>query len=115
MPHEGIKYNFKTDIDSNLGYKNNYKCVAVYEPASDDKIILALTFSVYNEDAAIKMKLESNIGTKFSFDEGVPTISVLLHNSDMQEEEYTEIGFKKDVPYIINNIEYKDGPRYKYT
>lgn len=115
LPHEGIKYNFKTDIDSNLGYKNNYKCVAVYEPASDDKIILALTFSVYNEDAAIKMKLESNIGTKFSFDEGVPTISVLLHNSDMQEEEYTEIGFKKDVPYIINNIEYKDGPRYKYT
>ena len=115
LPHEGIKYNFKTDIDSNPGYKNNYKCIAVYEPASDDKIILALTFSVYNEDAAIKMKLESNIGTEFSFDEGVPTISVLLHNNDMREEEYAEIGFKKDVPYIINNIEYKDGPHYKYT
>ena len=115
--HTESKYLFSTTIEENPAYKNNYKCVAVYEPAADNKTILAVTFVVCNEDAAIKMKLESDIGTEFSFDQGIPTIKVLLHNNEMQEEEeYAEIGFKQDKSYTINNVIYPaDSPKYLYT
>ena len=114
--HTESKYLFSTTIEKNPAYKNNYKCVAVYEPAADNKTILAVTFVVYNEDAAIKMKLESDIGTEFSFDQGIPTIKVLLHNNEMQEEEYAEIGFKQDKSYTINNVIYPaNSPKYLYT
>lgn len=116
LNHTESKYLFSTTIEDNPAYKNNYKCVAVYEPAADNKTILAVTFTVYNEDAAIKMKLESDIGTDFSFDQGIPTIKVLIHNSRMQEEEYAEIGFKQDKAYIIDNITYSASfPKYRYT
>lgn len=115
LPHNESKYLFSTKIEDNPAYKNNYKCVVVYEPATDNKTILAASFTIYNEDAAINMKLESDIGTEFSFDQGAPTIKVLVHNNEMQEDEYNEIGFKENTEYTINNITYSAKyPKYRY-
>lgn len=115
LPHNESKYLFSTKMEDNPAYKNNYKCVVVYEPATDNKTILATSFAIYNEDAAINMKLESDIGTEFSFDQGAPTIKVLVHNNEMQEDEYNEIGFKENTEYTINNITYSAKyPKYRY-
>lgn len=83
-------------IDDNRAYKNNYKCVAVYSPAVDDKTILSCTFAIYNEDAAIDLKLTSDIGTQFSFDAGAPLITVSINENRTKGDEFKEIGFSPE-------------------
>jgi len=83
-------------IQDNKAYKNNYKCVAIYEPNADDKTILSCIFSIYNEDAAIDLKLISDIGTQFSFDAGAPLITVLINENRMKSEEFKEVGFNPE-------------------
>lgn len=108
-------YFFSAKIEDNLAYENKYKCVAIYTPSGDNEVILAVSFSVYNQEAEIKIKLESDIGTEFSFNKGTPTIKVLVHNHGMEEDKYAEIGFKQDREYEINDINYSaNSPRYLY-
>ena len=83
-------------IQDNKAYKNNYKCIAIYEPNADDKTILSCIFSIYNEDAAIDLKLTSDIGTQFSFDAGAPLITVLINENRIKSEEFKEIGFSPE-------------------
>lgn len=94
---------FKTELKDNKAYKNVYKCVAIYEPSSDDKVILSYTFSVYNEDAKIDMKLESDLGTEFSFDAGSPTITALINIDRINSEIFEEKCYLTD-----------ENPEYKY-
>ena len=108
-------YLFSAKKEDNLAYENKYKCVAIYTPSGDNEVILAASFSVYNQEAEIKIKLESDIGTEFSFNKGTPTIKVLVHNHGMEEDEYAEIGFKQNREYEINDINYSaNSPRYLY-
>ena len=87
----------------NQAYKNNYKCVAIYEPSTDDKAILAYPFVVFNSAAKIDIMLESDLGTHFSYDAGSPTIRVLIKDSD-NEDDFEEKGYPISTPY----------PNYKY-
>lgn len=99
LEHNETNYLFTTTVEENTAYKNNYKCVAVYEPSADDKTILSFTFSVYNEDENIDVKLESNLGTNFSFDAGTPTIKILINENRTTSEEYLEFGADSDYLY----------------
>lgn len=106
LTHKESGYLFTTTIQDNPAYKNNYKCVAVYRPASDDEIILSVSFTIYNENAALKVKLESDIGTEFTFNAGIPTITVLIQEKD--KNDYKEIDFNTNTD--IENTKYT----YKY-
>lgn len=96
LDHTEANYLFTTTLAQNKAYKNNYKCVAIYEPSTDDKTILSYSFSVYNKDAAIDLKLESDIGTAFSFDAGIPTIKVLINEDRINSDDFNEIGYAPD-------------------
>lgn len=94
LDHNETNYLFTSTVDDNTAYKNNYKCVAVYEPAADDKTVLSCPFTIYNEDKALDIKLESDKGTRFSFDAGAPIITVLINKNRTKEDSvYEEIGF----------------------
>lgn len=99
LNHNEINYLFTTTIQENFAYKNNYKCVSIYEPSVDDKTILSFTFSVYNENEKTDIKLESNLGTNFSFDAGIPTIKVLINEDRIASENYQEFGADSDYLY----------------
>ena len=106
LTHKESGYLFTTTIQDNPAYKNKYKCVAVYRPASDDEIILSVSFTIYNENAALKVKLESDIGTEFTFNAGIPTIKVLVQEKD--KNDYKEIDFNTNTD--TENAKYT----YKY-
>lgn len=99
-------YLFTTTMEDNYAYKNNYKCVVIYEPSQDDKTILSYEFSVYNQDMALDLKLESDLGTNFSFDAGAPLITVLIdkdrNNDDEPFMEYGEEDLTKNPPYLYS-------------
>lgn len=99
LNHNEINYLFTTTIQENFAYKNNYKCIAIYEPSIDDKTILSFTFSVYNENEKTDIKLESNLGTSFSFDAGIPIIKVLINEDRIASENYQEFGADSDYLY----------------
>jgi len=105
IEHNETNYLFTTTLENNHAYKNNYKCVAVYEPSADDKTVLSFTFTVYNKDMSTDVKLESDLGTKFSFDAGTPTIKVLINEDRINNtEDYQELGFE----------ETNENPKYLY-
>lgn len=89
---------FSTTAEENTSYKNDYKCIAIYS----DVIILNYLFSVYNSAKNIQIKLESDSGTDFSFDTGVPAISVKI--KEPGESEFSERGYDRNITY----------PKYKY-
>lgn len=78
-----------TTVDENRAIQNRYKCVAVCNGTT----ILSYNFIIYNKIVPIEIKLESNLGTEFSFDAGVPTISIKIKDdgdTDFQEKGYDE-------------------------
>lgn len=85
---------FTTNGVNNLAYKNNYKCVARYIESENNTIILSAIFTVYNKSIGTDILLESDLGTIFSFDAGIPEITCKINedsnNSDTIEN-YQEI------------------------
>lgn len=59
----------------NRAYENVYLLVAVYK----ESVILKQTFTLYNEAARRDIYIESDLGQKFSFDRGVPTLTCLVN------------------------------------
>lgn len=98
LEHNETNYLFTTSLEENHAYKNNYKCVAIYEPSTNDQTILSFTFSVYNKDMSIDIKLESDLGTHFSFDAGAPIVKVLI-NEDRENpnSQYQELGYNESI------------------
>ena len=92
---------FKTTIEDNPAYKNNYKCIAIYD-LEDGDVVLSTTFSIYNKDAGLEILLDSDLGTEFAFDAGIPTVTVELKAKN--EEEFSE-----PITSYIN-----DEPKYKF-
>ena len=108
IEHKEEKSVFSTTGAMNPAYKNNYKCVAVYEPSTDDKTILTYDFVVYNESMQTDIKLESDLGVHFSFDAGNPTISVLINEERTNQNAiYQELGYDYNDTLHI--------PKYKYN
>ena len=107
LDHKEEKVLFSTDGAMNPAYKNNYKCIAVYEPAIDDKTILSYEFSVYNESMQTDIQLEADPGTHFSFDSGTPIIKVLINEERKNKDaHYQELGY--------NFEDLENPPKYKY-
>ena len=99
---------FSISSIKNQGFKNNYKCVINY----NDSIFLEYIFSIYNKITSSFIKLESNLGTEFSFDAGIPTISIKIKDLETQDSDFLEKGCLIDengVKVFLNkNIENSD-------
>lgn len=66
---------FSTKENDNLAYENKYKCSAIYSGDDDTKVILVQEFIVYNMNAKQDIEITSNLGNKFAFDNGTPTLT----------------------------------------
>ena len=91
---------FSTTSSNNKAFKNNYKCIAVY----NSNIILEYNFSIYNKIVTSEIELKSDLGTHFTFDAGVPTISIRIKDLEKGETDFSEKGYSKNIVY----------PDYKY-
>lgn len=86
--------NFITNGSNNLAYKNNYKCIARYIESENNTIVLDTTFTIYNKSVVTDILLESDLGTIFSFDAGIPEITCKINenlNDSNIIEDYQEI------------------------
>ena len=95
---------FTISINENKAFKNNYKCIIEY-----NGIILDYIFAIYNRISAPQIKLESSLGTKFSFNSGEPTVSIKIKENTetiFKEKGYDEQDLFPDYIYnwcIIDN------------
>ena len=67
----------------NRAYENVYMVVAVYK----ESVILKQTFTFYNEAARRDIQVISDLGTKFSFDRGTPTLTCLINGKSAEFDE----------------------------
>lgn len=88
--------------NNNRAYENKYLCIAVYQ----ETIILRSYFTIYNESCKRKITIESNLGKKFSFDRGTPTLTCLI---DGKSENFSdgEVEYHPDTAYkfVWNKID----------
>ena len=91
---ESTKGNDKSIIikgSENLSYENHYKCIAVYKQS----VILKADITIYNYAVKRKLEIKSDIGTSFSFDRGIPTLTCYVNDKSKNfEEEYPDEDFK---------------------
>ena len=80
--------NFYTYGDENKGYENKYLCVAVYK----ETMILKEQFVIYNDSVKRDLSITSNMGVKFSFDRGTPTLTCLVDGKESGFESEKEGG-----------------------
>lgn len=91
---ESIKGNDKSIIikdSENLSYENHYKCVAVYKQS----VILKADITIYNYAVKRKLEIKSDIGTSFSFDRGIPTLTCYVNDKSKNfDEKHPDKDFK---------------------
>ena len=69
-----------------------------------ETIPLSTNFIVYNDAVSTKVKLESDLGTAFTFSEGAPTITCLIEEAPLpgktgeEAENYQEYGYSEESP-----------------
>ena len=103
------RYSFQTTGNENWAYKNLYKCIALYQ-SGVETIPLSTTFVVYNEAISTKIKLESDLGTNFTFSEGSPTITCLIQEESLPGKTGEEAENYQECTYL----EIDGNPLYKY-
>lgn len=103
------RYSFQTTGNENWAYKNLYKCIALYQSGAET-IPLSTTFVVYNEAISTKIKLESDLGTNFTFSEGSPTITCLIQEESLPGKTGEEAENYQECTYL----EIDGNPLYKY-
>lgn len=97
------RYFFQTTGNENWAYKNNYKCIALYQ-SGNETIPLSTNFIVYNDAVSTKIRLESDLGTSFTFGEGSPTITCKIQEAPLsgktgvEAENYQELSYNEDNP-----------------
>lgn len=91
---ESTKGNDKSIIikdSENLSYENRYKCIAVYKQS----VILKADITIYNYAVKRKLEIKSDIGTSFSFDRGIPTLTCYVNDKSKNfEEKHPDKNFK---------------------
>lgn len=85
----GSNYIMTVTKEDNKAYENRYMCVCVYK----QQIILKTKFSLYNNDAKLDLEIKSDIGTKFSFDRGIPNLTCYINGRD--NEPFDDFGAKR--------------------
>lgn len=74
LEDKGNNRTMQTTGAENRAYENIYTVSAVYK----EQVILKQEFILYNDAAKRDIRIESNLGTTFSFDRGTPTMTCLL-------------------------------------
>lgn len=75
MKDMGYNKSITLRASENRAYENVYMVVSVYK----ESVILKQTFTIYNEAARRDIEIESDLGLKFSFDRGTPTLTCLVN------------------------------------
>lgn len=84
---------------SNKAWKNDYMCVAVYPNAEEGSLTLKVPFTLINDTCKVRTSIVSDLGVRFKFDAGTPTLTCLL---DGKEEFFSELDINKsDDLYIF--------------
>ena len=78
LKDKGNNRQMETTGYENRAYENIYEIVAVYK----EQIILKQEFTLYNEAASRAITIESDLGTRFSFDRGKPTLTCLIDGNN---------------------------------
>jgi len=96
----------------NRAYENIYMLAAVYK----EQVILKQEFTFYNEAASRDITIESDLGTTFSFDRGIPVLTCMIdgHSSEFDPDypdEYFTFSWSKIDEYggtTALNVTYED-------
>lgn len=78
----GHNYSCKMAASDNLAFENKYLCIAIYH----DELILKEEFVLYNNAVKRDLAITSSLGTKFSFDRGIPELTCLVNGSEKNFE-----------------------------
>lgn len=76
MSERGNNQDMSTNAEENAAYENKWICCAVYQ----QEVVLKQEFTLINQSAANIVKIESNLGTKFSFDRGEPILTCYVND-----------------------------------
>ena len=101
-------YTFITGGNSNLAYKNNYKCVAQYIENENNTIVLDTIFTVYNKSINTDVLLESDIGTTFNFIDNTSPKIICKINENLNDSDIVKD--YQEIPFIEN----EENQKYKY-
>lgn len=72
---KGNKERISVSLDDCVSFENHYKCVAVYK----QEVVLKADVTIYNNASKRKVEIQSNIGTSFSFDRGIPILTCYIN------------------------------------
>ena len=74
----GHNYSCKIYANNNMAFENKYLCIAIYH----DELILKEEFVLYNNAVKRDLTITSSLGTKFSFDRGIPELTCLVNGKE---------------------------------
>lgn len=72
---KGNKERISVTLEDCPSFENHYKCVAVYK----QEVVLKADVTIYNNASKRKVEIQSNIGTSFSFDRGIPILTCYVN------------------------------------
>ena len=72
---KGNKERISVLLEDCVSFENHYKCVAVYK----QEVVLKADVTIYNNASKRKVEIQSNIGTSFSFDRGIPILTCYVN------------------------------------
>lgn len=112
LKDKGNNRTMTTTGSENRAYENIYTISAVYK----EQVILKQEFVLYNDAAKRDIRIESNLGTTFSFDRGTPTMTCFLDGKssefdDDYPDEYFSFSWAKIDAYGNTtplNVSYED-------
>jgi hypothetical protein len=92
MTERGNNQDMSTNAAENVAHENKWICCAVYQ----EQVVLKQEFTLINQSAANNVKIESNLGTKFSFDRGEPILTCYVNDkaSDFDPPDYSDDDFR---------------------
>ena len=98
LPDKGNRKRIILVDSENQAYENIYKCVSV----TDDVIVLAQEFYVYNLAASAKLKIHSDLGVNFSFDSGIPTLTCLINENEFEDADPADKTYHYSWAIVVN-------------
>lgn len=112
LKDKGNSYSFITYANENKAYENKYMCVCVYK----ETMVLKETFAINNDSVKRDLTITSNMGVKFSFDRGTPTLTCLVDGKESGFEADKENGRPdKWFNFVWSRIDKGTVISYQYT
>ena len=88
----GSTQSIVTSMKENPAYENKWLCCAVYQ----EQVVLKQEFTLINQSAKGAVTIVSNLGERFSFDRGTPTLTCLVYgkSSEFDVSNYKDDDFR---------------------